>query len=108
MAAVAGLEAEVRDAIAAFDLRRAARHVAEAVAALNRDLEETRPWAVARDPGRAADLDTLLACHVATARCIATAAAPIVPDLSGHLLDRLRGTPRLPAPAPAFARLEAG
>jgi methionyl-tRNA synthetase len=108
VAEVAGLEAAVREAIAGFDLRRAARHVAEAVAALNRDLEATRPWAVARDPGRATDLDGLRACHVATARCIATAAAPIVPGLSEVLLHRLQGTPRLPAPAPAYARLEAG
>ena len=111
--AASGLGVEVDAAVSAFDLRRAAARVVDEVTALNRDLEATQPWALARDPDRAADLDRLLRRHVATARAIAAAAAPIVPSLASRLLDQLGGgdglhvPERLPAPAPAFARLDA-
>jgi methionyl-tRNA synthetase len=108
----AGLQVEVDAAVSAFDLRGAAARVVDEVTALNRDLEATRPWALARDPDRAAELDRLLDRHLATARAIATAAEPIVPGLAARLLDQLGGadggpTAALPTPAPAFARLDA-
>ncbi len=100
------LAGAVERAIAAFDLRGAARAVVDASIALNRHLEATAPWAVAREPSRADELDGLLACHVASARLIATAVAPIVPDLSARLLHQLGRSSRLPGPAPVFARRE--
>jgi methionyl-tRNA synthetase len=104
---LADLEAPVAAAIAEFDVRGAARLVVEATAALNRHLEATAPWALARDAGRAGELDRLLAGQVAAAKAIARAAAPIVPRLAGRLLDQLGTADRLPDPAPAFARLSA-
>ena len=101
----AGVETQVAAAIAEFDLRGAARLVVEAAAALNRHLEATAPWRLARDAGRAGELDPLLAGQVAAARTIARTAAPIVPRLAARLLDQLGTAGRLPAPAPAFARL---
>ncbi|HEX6236121.1 MAG TPA: methionine--tRNA ligase [Acidimicrobiales bacterium] len=114
LAAVRGLEQEVADAIADFDLRGATRRIVDAVATLNRDLEATRPWEVARagddgDRGRQGELDALLARHVATARRIARAARPIVPDLAARLAHQLGGDGRdLPTPIPAVARLAPG
>jgi methionyl-tRNA synthetase len=99
------VETQVAAAIAEFDLRGAARLVVEAAAALNRDLEATAPWRLARDAGRAGELDPLLAGHVAAVRTIARTAAPIVPRLAARLLDQLGTAGRLPAPAPVFARL---
>jgi methionyl-tRNA synthetase len=104
---LADVEAGVAEAIAELDLRGAARLVVGAAAALNRHLETTAPWALARDAGRAGELDRLLAGQVAAARTIARAAAPIVPRLAARLLDQLGGAGRLPEPAPAFARLPA-
>jgi methionyl-tRNA synthetase len=104
---LADVEVRVAEAIAELDLRGAARLVVGAASALNRHLEATAPWALARDAGRAGDLDRLLAGQVAAARTIARAAAPIVPRLAARLLDQLGGAGRLPEPAPAFARLPA-
>ncbi|HET6950747.1 MAG TPA: methionine--tRNA ligase [Acidimicrobiales bacterium] len=106
--AVAGLAGRVADALAGFDLRGGSRQVVEAVAALNRDVEEAAPWTLARDPDRREDLDRVLGRQLATAREVVTAVAPIVPGLAGRLLARL--TPsggRLPAPTPAVARIRA-
>ena len=99
------VEARAAAAIAAFDLRGAARLVIEAAAALNRHLEATAPWALSREPGRAGELDRLLAGQVTAARTIARAAAPIVPRLAARLLDQLGAAGRVPEPTPAFARL---
>jgi methionyl-tRNA synthetase len=104
---LADVEVRVAEAIAELDLRGAARLVVGAASALNRHLEATAPWALARDAGRAGDLDRLLAGQVAAARTIARAVAPIVPRLAARLLDQLGGAGRLPEPAPAFARLPA-
>jgi methionyl-tRNA synthetase len=102
IAAVAGLEGDVADRLDRFDLTGAARAVAGAVTALNRDLEATRPWTRRAD---GAALDTLLDRHVASARCIARAARPIVPGLAARLLAQLPDDRRLPEPEPAFARI---
>jgi methionyl-tRNA synthetase len=104
---VAALEEEVRRAIVDFQLREATRLVIEAVSALNRYLEATEPWKIARDPGRGSELEAILGCCVDSARVIAAAVAPIVPELAERLVDQLGGGngPR-PEPTPAFARLE--
>jgi methionyl-tRNA synthetase len=100
---VAGLEDDVTDRLERFDLTGATRAIAAAVTALNRDLETTRPWTLT---GRtdASALDVLLARHVASARCIARSARPIVPALAGRLLAQLPDDRPLPEPEPAFAR----
>jgi hypothetical protein len=43
---------------------------------------------------------------VRSARAIAEAARPVVPQLANRLLTQLEAAPRLPEPAPAFARLQ--
>ena len=110
VAAVAGLAERTAEALAAFDLRGGTGLVVEAVAALNRDLEETRPWALARDPARAAQLDGVLGRQLAAAREIAAAVAPVVPEGAARLADRLAAGPdgRLPAAGPVFPRLGDG
>ena len=108
--AVRDLERDVTEAIAAFDLRRATQLIAEAVTALNRHLEESQPWLVAKaelaDPNVRHSLNALLARQVTSVRIIAGAVAPIVPLLSDRLLAQLDTSPRIPKPTPAFRRIE--
>ena len=105
VAAAGAVERDVADRLADFDLRGAAGAISAAVTALNQDLEETKPWRGVEhaDP---AGLDELLARQVASARHIARAARPIVPQLAARLLQQLASSPRLPDPAPAFTRIE--
>jgi methionyl-tRNA synthetase len=109
IAAAQGLAGRVLAALADFDLRGGSRLVVEAVAALNRDLEETRPWALGGDPARRAELEAVLGRQLATARALAQASAPIVPRLAARLGARLApagpGGP-LPEPGPVFPRLD--
>jgi methionyl-tRNA synthetase len=96
------LEQNVSARVAAFDLRGATAAIAAAVSALNQDLETTKPWRRGSDPS---SIDHLLVRHVRSARTIARAARPVVPQLAARLLAQLDGATRLPEPAPAFARL---
>ena len=105
IAAARAIERDVADRLADFDLRGAAGAISAAVTALNQDLEETKPWQRAEHADPTA-LDELLARHVVSARHIARAARPIVPQLAARLLAQLESSPRLPDPAPAFARIE--
>lgn len=83
------------------------RFIVDAVAALNRDLEETKPWEVARTPHRASELSVLLGRHLQAARQIADALAPILPGLSRRLQQQLNARDgRLPTAQPVFARLD--
>jgi methionyl-tRNA synthetase len=110
---VVDLDAEVSDALAEFDLRRASQLVRDAVDALNADLEGTRPWELGRlaDSGSAAvraNLDHVLSRQLASVRRIAVAVAPIVPELARRLRDQLTAGPdgSIPSPVPVFTRLE--
>ena len=107
LAEVEGLGDAVWRAIATFALRDAARLIIEAVTALNRNLEETKPWTLAKDSSGGEALERLLAQQIATARVIGSAVAPLVPDLAQRLVLQLgddRGV--LPTPDVVFARLE--
>ena len=104
---VAGLEEAVAEAIADFQLRRASQLVIEAVGVLNRDLESTQPWKVAKDPERSADLASLLGTQLATARAIARAVEPIAPSVSKRLRYQLgEGASELPPAVHGFKRIE--
>jgi methionyl-tRNA synthetase len=108
--AVCDLDEAVLRSITDFDLRTAAQLISDAVAAVNRDLETTKPWEVAKyesggGHSRAA-LDTLLARYVRSTRLIARAAEPIISGLSTRLQNQLGRTEQLPDPDPVFARIE--
>ena len=69
--AVAGLDDDVLAALADFDLRGATQAISAAVAALNRDLETTRPWELIRPGCSAGNVDRLLGRHLASVSVIA-------------------------------------
>ena len=102
---------DVGASIARFDLRSATELIRQGVADLNRSLETTKPWEIAKEergPARGVPgvLDALLASYVHSARILAAAAEPIIPGLARRLSDQLGRTEQLPDPRPAFARIE--
>ena len=56
---------------------------------LNRYVEEQAPWALAKDPGHAADLDRTLASLAEGLRVVALVLLPWLPETMGRLLDAL-------------------
>jgi methionyl-tRNA synthetase len=103
---VVGLADAVCGAVADFRLRQATQLIVDAVAVLNRHLEETQPWALAKDPARRPELVGILDCQLTTARAIAAAVEPVVPDLARRLTRILGAEGEPPTPSPAFVRLE--
>jgi methionyl-tRNA synthetase len=96
----------VRALLSRFDRRGATQAIVTAVSALNRDLEATQPWKIAKDPSRADELDRLFDSYLQTAAIIAAALQPLVPELSHRVLRQLDRTAPLPASTPTFQRLE--
>jgi methionyl-tRNA synthetase len=109
--AVRHLTDDVCQAIANFDLNRASQLIRQGVLNLNRELETSRPWELARRESTAGGqnpeaLNLLLARLIVTARIIARAAEPIVPGLATRILGQLQAAGPLPAPAPLFPRID--
>jgi methionyl-tRNA synthetase len=105
LAAVADLASVVDERLARFDRRGACAAIVDAIDALNRDLDATQPWHVARDSERADELDRLLDRHHCSALAIAVALAPIVPSLAAALCAQLTPRSALPEPRPTLERL---
>lgn len=103
--AAAGVGLIVRDRLAAFDLRGATQAITLAVAALNQELENTKPWKLPAIDDQAGVFDALLDGFVQSAACIAEAATAIVPDLAARIAAQLDRTSRLREPTPLIARL---
>ncbi len=96
-----------RGRLADLDLRGGTQALLDAVATLNRDLEATSPWKLAKDPARSDELDRILLRHHRSATVLVEALAPILPGLAASLRSQL--TPvdgRLPAARPAYPRIE--
>src|SRR5690606_23873358 len=107
-ALTSGLPTRIDDALADFDLRSAAAAVNDAVAAANRYVEDTAPWALARAERAGADteaLDVALAVLAAACRAIVRELRPFLPPLASTLDARLNG-PRVTAGDPPVPRLE--
>ncbi|HET8627291.1 MAG TPA: methionine--tRNA ligase [Thermomicrobiales bacterium] len=106
-AAVERLPEAVGAALAAFDFRAALVAVGDAVASANRYVEETAPWALAREatPEAAARLDTVLSTLAEALRLVAAHLAPFLPDAAERIAVQL-GLPGIPADAltPAATR----
>lgn len=94
---------QTNDALADFDLRRASQILLDGLGALNRDIEATAPWKLAVEPDLGGTFERVVARHLASARAIATALTPIVPDLAARLRRQL-GAPGRPLPPQATAQ----
>ena len=60
---------------------------------LNRHVEQTKPWELAKDPERAADLDRALYELADGLRVVSVALAAYLPDTSARILEALRQAP---------------
>jgi methionyl-tRNA synthetase len=88
-AEVDGVAGEVSELLDRADLTNALDAIWLRVRRLNRYVEEQAPWTLAKDPGRAAELDRVLASLAEALRVIAVLLHAWMPESSGKLLDAL-------------------
>jgi methionyl-tRNA synthetase len=88
-AILAPLGADVAARLDAFDLTGALERIWEIVRALNRHVEATSPWQLAKDESRADELDRVLYDLVDGLRATAVALAAYLPDTSARILEAL-------------------
>ena len=80
---------EVRSKLDQFDLSGALETIWELVRALNRYVESTAPWQLAKDDARAADLDRVLYDLADGLRAVAVALAAYLPETAPRILAAL-------------------
>ena len=73
-----------------FDVTGALERIWEVVRALNREVETTAPWQLAKDEARADELDRVLYDLVDGLRAVAVALSAYVPDTAAAILAALR------------------
>jgi methionyl-tRNA synthetase len=92
----AGLATRIDDLLARAELSTALDEIWQRVRRLNRYVEESAPWRLARDETRAADLDRVLASLAEGLRVVTVVLNPYMPGKTTELLDAL-GCPDLTA-----------
>ena len=85
----AGLADEVSELLDRVELTQALDRIWQRVRRLNRYVEEQAPWKLAKDPDRAADLDTVLRSLAEGMRVLAILSAPYMPATSDKVLGAL-------------------
>ena len=85
------LPARVRELVLALDFRGALEAVWELVTALNREIEDRKPWTLAKE-GRTDELDALLYDLVEGLRWLAILLHPVMPERAETMWSKL-GTP---------------
>ena len=88
--AVAALHRDVPGQLDAFDLTSALERIWEVVRGLNRHVEQTKPWELAKDPARAGELDAVLYDLADGLRSVAVALAAYIPNTAARILAALR------------------
>ncbi len=88
--AAAELRTKVAETLDAFDITTGLELIWEFVRGLNRRVEQTKPWELAKDEARAADLDRVLYDLADGLRIAAVALAAYVPETSERILEALR------------------
>jgi methionyl-tRNA synthetase len=86
-----------------FDITRALESIWQFVRDLNRYVEEQKPWELAKDDARSADLDVVLYNLVDGLVAVAVALSPYLPQTAPKILEALRQSPEL-----AWSRVSAG
>jgi methionyl-tRNA synthetase len=84
-----GLRPRVAERLDAYDLTGALDAIWEVVRALNRHVEQSAPWELAKHEGRAADLDRVLFDLADGLRLLAISLAPFLPDTTPRILASL-------------------
>ena len=99
-----GLAEEVSTLLDRADLTTAGDAIWRRVRRLNRYVEQQAPWALAKDPKHAGELDRVLATLAEGLRVVGVVLHPWMPERTGKLLDAL-GSPGLELEG---ARMQAG
>jgi methionyl-tRNA synthetase len=89
-----GLGARVAELIDGVELTNALDEIWKRVRRLNRYVEEQAPWQLAKDPGRAQELDRVLGTLAEGLRVVSVLLHPYLPDSTERLLAVL-GAPEL-------------
>ena len=84
-----GLAAEVCAMLDRAEATQALELIWQRVRRLNRYVEERAPWALARDPDRAGELDTTLATLLEGLRVVTVLLQPYMPASTGRVLEAL-------------------
>ena len=87
--AVAGIDGVVHELLERAEITQALSAIWARVRRLNRYVEESRPWDLAKDDSEAARLDQVLYNLAEGLRVLALVLHPYMPDSSGRLLDAL-------------------
>jgi methionyl-tRNA synthetase len=87
--ALAGIDGVVRELIDRAELTQALEAIWSRVRRLNRYVEESRPWDLAKDESQAKRLDTVLYNLAEGIRVLALTLVPYMPETSGRLLEYL-------------------
>jgi methionyl-tRNA synthetase len=88
-AALDGLRAKLVERFDAWDLTGALKDIWELVRWLNRHVENTAPWQLAKDEARAAELDAVLYDLVDGVRAVAVALSPYLTRTAPQILEAL-------------------
>jgi methionyl-tRNA synthetase len=88
-AAIERVRTEVPLAFDLFDITGALETIWELVRALNRHVEQSQPWQLAKEEGRAGDLDQVLFELADGIRITAVALSPYVPETAERILRAL-------------------
>ena len=83
------LGSDVANGLDVFDLTGALERIWEVVRGLNRHVEATAPWQLAKDDARADELDRVLYDLVDGLRAVAVALASYLPETSTRILEAL-------------------
>src|SRR3954464_11843357 len=89
-----GLDREVCELLDRAEVTQALDRIWQRVRRLNRYVEETAPWQLAKDESKAEELQTTLRSLAEGLRVVAVLLAPYIPDSVAKLLDAL-GAPDL-------------
>ena len=87
--AIASLQTSVPAAFDAWDITGAIDRIWELVRRLNRYVEETRPWEIAKDESRADELGAVLYDLADGLRAVAIAVSPYLPTTAPRILEAL-------------------
>ena len=117
--ALEGIDGVVRELLDRFELTQALEAIWTRVRRLNRYVEETKPWELAKDGSQAERLDTVLYNLAEGIRVLALLLHPYMPETSGRVLEALaegnreldsfgarRGGARVERIAPLFPKLD--
>ena len=87
--AIGDLGTTVRERFDAWDVSGALEAIWEVVRLLNRHVEQRKPWELAKEEARAAELDAVLYELADGLRAVATALWAFIPDTSERILQAL-------------------